>query len=211
MTSIITVFGTLPRSRLTEATAIALLLWHTGAQICAQERSTRIFENDRVVIWNVARDAPDQFPLRERRLPALLVSLADGSVHFREPGDSRALPDNPPAVLVELKDSRVPPIVSPRGVARAFPRTGATPVIENDRIAVWDLAWTTGMKTPVHFHDRDVVAVYLGAGTVRSIPLDGEPTATPRSRGEAVFLPRGRTHIEECVDGPRRDIIIELK
>jgi hypothetical protein len=67
------------------------------------------------------------------------------------------------------------------------------------------------MRTPLHFHDRDVVAVYLGAGTVRSIPLSGEPTATPRSFGEAVFLPRGRTHVEECVEGPRRDIIVELK
>ena len=26
-----------------------------------------------------------------------------------------------------------------------------------------------------------------------------------------VFNPRGRAHIEECIDGPRRDIIIELK
>ncbi len=61
------------------------------------------------------------------------------------------------------------------------------------------------------FHDKDVVAVYLSSGTVRSIPLNGEPTAVPRSFGEAVFLPRGRTHVEECIDGPRRDIVVELK
>jgi hypothetical protein len=29
--------------------------------------------------------------------------------------------------------------------------------------------------------------------------------------GDTVFLPRGRAHVEEYVDGPRRDIIIELK
>ena len=67
------------------------------------------------------------------------------------------------------------------------------------------------MKTPLHFHDKDVVAVYLEAGTVRSIALSGEETATPRVAGDAVFNPRGRAHIEECIDGPRRDIIIELK
>ena len=55
------------------------------------------------------------------------------------------------------------------------------------------------------------MAVYLDAGTVRSIALSGETTATPRLAGDAVFIPRGRAHIEECIDGPRRDIIIELK
>ena len=61
------------------------------------------------------------------------------------------------------------------------------------------------------FHDKDVVAVYLGPGTVRSATLDGTSTATPRSFAEAVFLPRGRTHVEECIVALRRDIIIELR
>jgi uncharacterized RmlC-like cupin family protein len=114
-------------------------------------------------------------------------------------------------ILIELKDHRVAPLDVPRGVAPAFPREGATRVIENERITVWAVTWVAGAKTPVHFHDKDVVAVYLGPGTVRSTTLDGTSTATPRSLGEAVFLPRGRTHVEECIIGPRRDIIIELK
>lgn len=174
----------------------------------AQERATKIFENDRVVIWSVASDTRDRSPLRERRLPGILVSVADGTVRFMEPGASA----NPAVgVLIELKEHRVAPLVLARGVAPAFPREGATKILENERVAVWDVRWTTGMKTPVHFHDKDVVAVYLGAGTVRTIPLAGQPSATPRSRGEAVFLARGRTHVEECVEGPRRDIIVELK
>jgi hypothetical protein len=84
-------------------------------------------------------------------------------------------------------------------------------IIDNNRVNVWDFTWTKGRKTPVHFQDKDVVIVYLSSGTVRSIPLNGEPTAAPRSFGEVVFLPGGRTHVEECIDGPRRDIIVELK
>ena len=93
----------------------------------------------------------------------------------------------------------------------AFPREWARRVIENDRVTVWEVAWTKGLKTPPHFHDKDVVAVYLDAGTVRSIALSGETTATPRLAGDTVFIRRGRAHIEECIDGPRRDIVIELK
>ena len=93
----------------------------------------------------------------------------------------------------------------------ALPREGVRRVVENDRVTVWAVSWTKGMKTPLHFHDKDVVAVYLDAGTVRSIAPGGETMATPRSAGDTVFLPRGRAHVEECIDGPRRDIIIELK
>ena len=201
----------LPRLRPLSAVVIALAVCQSGAHVRAQDRSAKIFENERVVIWNVARDTWDPSPFRERGLAAILVSVADGTVHFTEPGDTRAAGNPAAAVLIELKDHRVRTLVPPRGVAPAFPRQGATNIIDNERIAVWDVRWTTGMKTPVHFHDKDVVAVYLCAGTVRSLPLEGQPSATPRSRGEAVFLARGRTHVEECVDGPRRDIIVELK
>jgi hypothetical protein len=100
---------------------------------------------------------------------------------------------------------------APGSIARAFPRQGAKQILDNDRVLAWDFTWAKGMKTDLHFHDKDVVIVYLSPGTVRSIPLKGEPTADPKSFGEAVFRPRGRTHVEECIDGPRRDIIVELK
>ena len=208
---------------LASAAATALLTWHGDSTAALQGGSTKIFENDRVVIWNLASDGREQ--TSKSRLPGVLVTLNDGAVRFVDPAVAPVAPglrepvrqqdarrdDAPHAVLIELKNAPVAPLTAPSGVGPAFPRQGARRVIENSRIVVWDLTWKTGMKTAVHFHDKDVVAVYLGTGTVRSIPLDGEPTATPRSFGEAVFLSRGRTHVEECVEGPRRDIIIELK
>ena len=100
---------------------------------------------------------------------------------------------------------------TPLGMIPAFPREWVRLVVENDRVTVWKVTWTKGLKTPPHFHDKDVVAVYLDAGTVQSIAPSGETTATPRLAGDTVFIPRGRAHIEECIDGPRRDIVIELK
>lgn len=199
---------------LASAAATALLTWSGDSTAALQGGSTKLFENDRVVIWNLASDGREL--TSTSRLPGVLITLNDGAVRFVDPVAAPGLrdprtDDSPHAVLVELKNAPVTPLTAPSGVGPAFPRQGARRVIENSRIVVWDLTWKTGMKTAVHFHDKDVVAVYLGTGTVRSIPLDGEPTATPRSFGEAVFLPRGRTHVEECVEGPRRDIIIELQ
>ena len=114
-------------------------------------------------------------------------------------------------LLVWHSDAHTQAPEIPGGVPPAFPREGATRVVDNERVTVWQVTWVPGQKTPVHVHDKDVVAVYLGAGTVRSTTPDGTSTAVPRTLGEAVFLPRGRTHVEECIAGPRRDIIVELK
>ena len=201
---------------LANVAALVLLLW----QGTLQPRGPvfeRVLENERVAIWRIGAEGSGSTLRPESRFPGVLVSLADGSVRDFERFDAGAVgttagaADLRRAVLIQVKGSRVAPPEPPAGIPRAFPRPDATRAIDNDRFTVWDLTWTQGGKTPLHFHDRDVVAVYLGAGTVRSIPLSGEPTATRRSFGEAVFLPRGRTHVEECLEGPRRDIIVELK
>jgi hypothetical protein len=191
---------------------IALLVCQGCVLTLAQENSTKILENERVVVWRIGSDTNRLSPARQPRLPTVLVSLADGAVRFIGATDTSTIrPNSGQAVLIELKDHFVTPLEAPGGIVRAFPRQGAKRILDNDRVNVWDFTWAKGMKTDMHFHDKDVVLVYLSSGTVRSIPLKGEPTADPRSFGEVRFGPRGRTHIEECIEGPRRDIIVELK
>jgi hypothetical protein len=197
---------------LAHACTIALLVCQGGVHALAQENTTKILENERVAIWKIGADARQSSPAQRLQVPGVLISLVDGAVRFKDAADTPSLrPASGPAILIELKDFRIAPLELSRAVAQAFPRRGAKQILDNDRVIVWDFNWAKGMKTPMHFHDKDVVVVYLGSGTVRSIPLDGEPTAVPRSSGEVVFLRRGRTHVEECIDGPRRDIIVELK
>ncbi len=190
---------------------IALLVCQGCAVTLAQENSTKILENERVVVWRIGSDT-NALPPRQPRLPAVLISLADGAARFINATDTSTIrPKSGQAVLIELKDHSVAPLEAPGGIVRAFPRQGAKRILDNDRVSVWDFTWAKGMKTDLHFHDKDVVLIYLSSGTVRSIPINGEPTADPRSFGEVRFGPRGRTHVEECIDGPRRDIITELK
>jgi hypothetical protein len=191
---------------------ISLLVCQGCVRTLAEESSTKILENERVVVWRIGADTNRLSPARQPRLPTVLISLVDGAVRFIEATDTSTIrPESGQAILIELKDHFVTPLEAPGGIARAFPRQGGKQIVDNNRVNVWDITWTKGMKTPMHFHDKDVVLVYLSSGTVRSIPLKGEPTADPRSFGEVRFGPRDRTHVEECIDGPRRDIVVELK
>ena len=180
----------------------------------AGSETERVFENERVVAWRLASGERSEPLVPDRRLSGVIVTLADGAVRIVDDVNTATTREGAPAsgvVLIAIKDHPRGRLETPLGMSPAFPREGARRLVENDRVAVWAVTWTKGFRTPPHFHDKDVVAIYLDAGTVRSIASSGEITATPRVAGETVFIPRGRAHIEECVDGPRRDIIIELK
>ena len=188
------------------AFTVAALPWYAEAE------TQRLFENERVIAWRLASDERAEPLVRDQRLPGVIVTLADGAVRIVDDVNTVTTRDVPlGVVLVAIKGHSQDKFETPLGMIPAFPREWARRVVENDRVTVWEVAWTKGLKTPPHFHDKDVVAVYLDAGTVRSIALSGETTATPRLAGDTVFIRRGRAHIEECIDGPRRDIVIELK
>ena len=92
-----------------------------------------------------------------------------------------------------------------------FPREGATKLIENERVVVWDVTWHKGRTTPVHRHTRDIVGVYLGSGTRNIIAQDGTKTPSVSKAGEAVYSTKGVIHSEEGTsDVPLRAILIEL-
>jgi hypothetical protein len=65
----------------------------------------------------------------------------------------------------------VPPLANTSGFPNAFPRPNSRKLFENDNVVVWDYTWTTGVPTPMHFHDKDVVVVYLETGRLKR----GEP------------------------------------
>jgi hypothetical protein len=110
-----------------------------------------------------------------------------------------------------LKDVRVPPLKNNSGFADAFPRQDGKKLLENDRIVVWDYSWTPGKPTVMHFHDKDVVVVYLGNGDLSSTTPDGKTVVNSYTFGQAKFNPRDRTHSELLVKGSQRVIAVELK
>ncbi len=68
-----------------------------------------------------------------------------------------------------------------------------------------------GVATPVHLHDKDVVAVFLEDGDLKSSTLDGQSVVNPHTPGEVRFTLRNRTHTEMLIRGKQHAILTELK
>jgi hypothetical protein len=97
------------------------------------------------------------------------------------------------AVMIELK-SDAPSADMPLGAdpAPIFPRDGATRLLDNARVTVWDYSPGQAARQP-HRHAHDAVVVWL----------DGQSP-------HALYTPRGAVHVEPIGVAPRATIF-ELK
>jgi hypothetical protein len=165
-----------------------------------------LLDNDRVVVRDLTG------PATALPLDAVVVSLSgttSGTAVFLSKG---ATPDiGGRYIVVGLKDHPSAPIANTSEYPLAFPRPGAKKILENEKVIVWDNTWVPGEAAPMHFHDKDTVAVYLEDGDVKSTTLDGKVTVNPHTAGTASFNRGNRTHTEVLASGKQRAIITELK
>ena len=86
---------------------------------------------------------------------------------------------------------------------------GNKPIIDNDRVTVWDVTWEKNQPGFTAPGDHDAVTVYLSGGDFRV----GPSAAVTHKTGDAVFRPKG-THASETWVGtgtPPRTTEIALK
>ena len=99
----------------------------------------------------------------------------------------------------------------------AFPRKGATQLIDNDRVTVWDVTWQNGVKQPIHRHRYDMAGVYLRWGPITVTRPDGtvNPQTPAWETPRLLFQPANVTHREEALNPPetpeRLAIMTDLK
>ncbi|MFZ3365532.1 MAG: hypothetical protein WA239_00255 [Candidatus Sulfotelmatobacter sp.] len=161
-----------------------------------------LIDNDRVTIWD-ATNGTAVLPL-----DAVVVSLS-GSAVFLPKGMTSKFTGG--SFVIALKDHPVAPIANTTGYPLAFPRPGSRKILENERVIVWDYTWTPGVATPMHFHDKDTVVVYLDGGDLKSTTPDGQATVNSYKFGMVRFNLRDRTHTETLIRGKQHAIITELK
>jgi hypothetical protein len=159
-----------------------------------------VIDNNRVRVWeNRVFSATFEYDT--------VAVTTDGKVAFHKQGspavDSR--------LLVGLKPASVGPLPNSSGFPLAFPREGIKKLLDNAKVTVWDYRWTLGKPTPVHFHDKDVVVMFLEEGDLKSTPVNATSTTNQWKPGTIRFNARDRVHTEELVRGTQRAIIIELK
>jgi len=166
-------------------------------------------DNERVTVWSL-KASDSEIPVGGH--PCVFIRLTPLVVaYFPKCSADGWDPGLAGAVVIELKDHSVPPLANASGFPNAFPRPGAMKRLENDKLLVWDYTWTTGVPTAMHFHDKDVVVVYLENGALKSTTPDGQSVVNELSPRLIRFNARDRIHSEELVSGKARAIITELK
>jgi hypothetical protein len=184
-----------------------LLLLTIVLQAVSQTALKPVIENDRVAVWDLAQ------PPTARPLDAVVVSLSGGASFL--PRNTTPKTSDPKiagrSVVIDLKDHPLAPIANSSGYPLAFPRPGSKKLLENARIIMWDYTWTPGVATPMHFHDKDVVVVFLEDGDLKSTTPDGKATVNSYKFGDVRFNLRDRVHTETLTRGNQHAIITELK
>jgi hypothetical protein len=161
-----------------------------------------LIENEHVTVWDVTGSAPAQ------PVDAVVVSLA-GSATALPKGTTPKIDGR--AIVIDLKDNKPAPYKNTTTYPLAFPRPGSKKLFENDRVIVWDYTWTPNVATPMHFHDKDVVVVFLEDGDLKSTTSDGQETVNPYKPATVRYNLGGRTHTETLIRGTQRAIITEFK
>ena len=94
----------------------------------------------------------------------------------------------------------------------AWPRAGAVKLMENDRVAAYEVRYEVGRPSILHQHRYPFVGLDLATTTIKVTDLDGKDHVFPVTRGNMWFLPRGAIHTEMSTSAPARHLIaIDIK
>jgi predicted metal-dependent enzyme (double-stranded beta helix superfamily) len=197
--------------------------------------ATKVFENDRVRVWDVVWPKGQPTPMHRHvydvtgvfYAPGVRkITMADGTVRqtTSEVGTFTWSPkgtthtedgaSDPPThgILMELKDTVPSGQIDTRtDVPPAFPRDGAKQVFDNAKIVVWDYTWTPGVEIPMHRHTRDAVVVWLADGKLRSTSPTDPPSIVEAKTGQVRYSARGTVHTENVIEGRPRAMVFEPK
>jgi hypothetical protein len=184
----------------------------SASAIGAQSATTKpIIDNDRVTVWDLPAVNAETSVAHKPAGDFVVVTVGPPPAAVFHSKGSAIDPAAGRTIVIDLKDKPVAPLENKSGHPNAFPRPGSKKLIENDRVIVWDYSWTKGVPSPMHFHDKDVVVVYVEDGALKSTTPDGQSTVNEFKAGTTRFNTRDRVHTELMTSPRARAIITELK
>lgn len=174
-----------------------------------------IIDNERVTVWDLSWKKEKPIRIRPHQRDFLTIYLAGdaqrkGEAVLAQKGESR-LKAGERAIVIEFKDHKVAPVPNNTGFPLAFPRPHVKKVLDNNHITVWSYAWTPGEPAPMHFHDKEVVVVYMEDIALRSTTPEGKVTESEHPAFEVKFNLGNRRHTEILMKGTGSAMMTELK
>ena len=198
---------------------------------------TQILDNDRVSVWEVNWHHGDTQPVHRHKYDMAGVYLRYGPItvtdldgkenkgaefpvprpYFQPKGithkEEAVTPGAPErlAVMIDLKDSVTDMMVIDDPEPSAYPRDGASNVLDNRRVRMWDYTFTAGAPAVKRVYRSDVVEVVVTAGVVKVTAFDGKTETRTLAPKQARYISRGTVQTEQLVSGSPRVIAVELK
>lgn len=198
---------------------------------------TQILDNARVSVWEVNWHHGDTQPVHRHKYDMAGVYLRYGPItvtdldgkenkgaefpvprpYFQPKGithrEEAVTPGAPErlAVMIDLKDAVTDMMVIDDPEPSAYPRDGATNVLDNRRVRMWDYSFTAGAPAVKRVYRSDVVEVVVTGGVVKVTAFDGKSETRTLAPKQARYISRGTVQTEQLVSGSPRVIAVELK
>jgi hypothetical protein len=200
-----------------------------------REGATLLVENDRGAAYNVLYFKDKPTAMHRHRYFFAGLDLNTASVVGKRPGDTEWSQPSPVVkdrmwylpkdlthaemtvtdpgrhtVVIDIKDKSLPEAVN----TTSFPANKYAPyqtkVVDNDRVIIWDCAWSP-RPGEVSFDSRDMFIAFAEGGDL-SIAAPGQPAKVQHyDAGQAIFLPGGQARAITAKSGTIRAMLVEVK
>jgi hypothetical protein len=202
--------------RLIAAALMLLLQTQTLPPPYPRDGTTKLLENDRVIVWDVSwlqQSYPvhrhvydytgvyytngDRIIVSERGARSPSTSVAWDTFFFRRGvthSEEGASDDPLRGVFLEFKEPDPLGVVDSDTKTPAFPGVAGKSVRESERVVIWEFVPAPGLPTSPHRHTRDAVVV-----------------AFTNLKPRVTFVRRGTVHADEQTAGADRAYVFELK
>jgi hypothetical protein len=181
-----------------------------------RDGTTKLLENDRVIVWDVSwlqQAYPvhrhvydyagvyytngDRIIVSERGARSPTTSVAWDTFFFRRGvthSEEGASDDPLRGVFLEFKEPNALGVVDTDANTPTFPVMTGKSVRESERVVIWEFVPAPGPAQSRHRHTRDAVVV-----------------AFTKLKPRVTFVPRGTVHADEQTAGADRVYVFELK
>ena len=85
------------------------------------------------------------------------------------------------------------------------------PIIDNERVTVWDVKLAKGETAPAPPGDRDAFVMVLEGGSIRTEAAGAPAQTVARAFGDAVFIPKGAARRDTALTDGVHEVLIALK
>lgn len=217
------------------ALAVCRVVAQTYPPAFPRTNATRLLETDRIVVWDIVwpkeqptamhRHVYDQVGTYYQTGGRLITTLDGasrsattqvgalsttrrGTTHIEEGATDPPLR----AVFIELKqDTGSGRPEAPSATPPAWVRDGVKPLLDDQRVVVWDYTWKPGARGATSTYTRDTILIWLVSGTLRLTPEGGPPVVVDVTPGQIRQYARGTVEATEVVAGAPRAMIVAFK